>query len=338
MDSVLEPFRQEFLPAIEDEIKSVLDSVDEDYRLYYGMMAYHLGWVDDSFLPRPNKAGKRIRPLVCLLVCQAAGGEWQQALPAAAAIELLHNFSLIHDDIEDDSATRRGRPTVWSLWGIPQAINAGDSMFALAYHSLTGLDRTKLAPHDRSLVWRVFTEACIHLTKGQHLDMLFERQIAVSVADYLKMIAGKTAALLGATTEIGAIVAGGDREAQTHYGTFGRNVGLAFQVYDDILGVWGDEEATGKSTASDIVSRKKTLPILYALERSAEMRAHLDAPEIDVESVVQLMDTIGAKEFALEIAHQYSDAAVAHLEAAKPHGTAGDALEYLTAQLIRRRS
>jgi geranylgeranyl diphosphate synthase, type I len=338
METVLEPFWQQFLPAIEDEIKSVLDSVDEDYRLYYGMMAYHLGWVDDAFRPRQETAGKRIRPLVCLLICDAAGGEWQQALPAAAAIELLHNFSLIHDDIEDDSATRRGRTTVWALWGIPQAINAGDSMFALAYHTLTRLSQTRMPTPHIAQIWPSFTEACIRLTKGQHLDMLFEQQDNVSVEDYLKMIAGKTAALLAATAEIGAIVGGANRETQLHYATFGRNVGLAFQVYDDILGVWGDEEKTGKSTASDILARKKTLPILYALSESAELRAHLARPEIDVDSVVQLMDSTGAKDFALEIAQQYSDAAMAHLEAAQPAGEAGDALRHLTAQLIRRPS
>jgi len=338
METVLEPFWQEFLPAIEDEIKSVFDATDDDYRLYYGMMAYHLGWVDEAFRPRQETAGKRIRPLVCLLICDAAGGEWQQALPAAAAIELLHNFSLIHDDIEDDSVTRRGRTTVWALWGMPQAINAGDSMFALAYHALTRLSQTPIPASCIAQIWQVFTEACIHLTKGQHLDMLFEGQDDVSVEDYLKMIGGKTAALLTATTEIGAIVGGANRETQLHYGAYGHNVGLAFQVYDDILGVWGDEEKTGKSTASDILARKKTLPILYAMDQSSELRAQLARPEIDVDRVVRLMDSAGAKDFALATARQYSDAAVAHLEAAQPAGEAGEALRHLTAQLIRRRN
>lgn len=334
----LEACWQEYLPAIEEEIRSILDSVDDDYRLYYGMMAYHLGWVDDALSAQQAKAGKRIRPLVCLLVCEAAGGEWRQALPAAAAIELLHNFSLIHDDIEDNSSTRRGRATVWSLWGIPQAINAGDSMFALAYHALSRLSRLRLSEHAAAQIWQTFTQACIHLTKGQHLDMLFEAQDNVTVDDYLKMIAGKTAALLAATTEIGAIVGRASRQTQEHYADFGSNVGLAFQVYDDILGVWGDEQSTGKSTASDILARKKTLPILYALSLSADLRQCFVRPEIDVETVVRLMDSVDARGFALEIAQQYSDAAVMHLDAAKPAGRAGEALRVLTAQLIRRRS
>jgi geranylgeranyl diphosphate synthase type I len=338
VDAVLEPLWQQFLPAIDDEIKSVLDSTDHDYRSYYGMMAYHLGWVDKAFQPGAERAGKRIRPLVCLLVCSAAGGEWRWALPAAAAIELLHNFSLIHDDIEDNSATRRGRPTVWSLWGIPQAINAGDSMFALAYYALTRLSRIHLPSHAIAQIWQIFTEACIHLTKGQHLDMLYETQHHVSVDDYLKMIAGKTAALLAATTQIGAIVGGADEETETHYGAFGRNVGLAFQVYDDVLGIWGDENKTGKSTASDILARKKTLPILYALGQSSELRDRFTERELDVDTVVRLMDSVGAKRFALEIAQRYSDAAVSHLDAARPSGPAGEALRLLTAQLIQRRS
>jgi geranylgeranyl diphosphate synthase type I len=209
-------------------------------------------------------------------------------------------------------------------------------MFALAFHALTRLSHTQLTAGSISLVWQVFTNACIHLTKGQHLDMLFEVQDDASVADYLKMIAGKTAALLAATSEIGAIIGGADGELQTHYGAFGHNVGLAFQVYDDILGVWGDEEMTGKSAASDILARKKTLPILYALEHSNEMHSELAQPEIDVAEVVHLMDSVGARAYSLEMARQYSDAAVGHLEAARPTGRAGEALRLLTAQLIRR--
>ena len=121
-----------YLPRIEAELHQMLAVHNPQLRSFYGMMQYHLGWVDESFLPLQGDAGKRLRPLLCLLTCQASGGDPDQALPAAAAIELVHNFSLVHDDIEDKSDLRRGRPTVWKIWGAPQAINVGDGLFALA--------------------------------------------------------------------------------------------------------------------------------------------------------------------------------------------------------------
>jgi geranylgeranyl diphosphate synthase type I len=326
-----------YLQAVEAEMKAVLVLDSPSHALYYGMMHYHLGWLNSNLEPVKVRAGKRIRPLVCLLVCAAAGGEWEQALPAAAAIELLHNFSLIHDDIEDDSPTRRGRDTVWTLWGIPQAINVGDSMFASAYDALARLLDRGVSPEVTALALSRFTQACISLTKGQQLDMWFETQENVSVEQYTGMIAGKTAALVSATTEIGAIVAGAGREKERHYAEYGRNVGLAFQVYDDLLGIWGDERALGKSTASDILTRKKTLPVLYGLAHSPALRELYAQPEIELDRAIALLDETGAREFTQNAAQRYSDNAVAHLNAAEPAGADGDALRALTAELIRRK-
>jgi len=338
MTTALDRFHQEFLPAIEAEMQAVLASNEKNYSLYYGMMRYHLGWLDPALKPVDGIAGKRIRPLVLLLVCDSSGGNWEQALPAAAAIELLHNFSLIHDDIEDDSETRRGRTTVWKLWGIPQAINAGDSMFASAFDALGQLSRRRVPAEAIVQAQQIFAQACIKLTKGQHLDMWFETQHDVMVENYLEMISGKTAALLVATTEIGALVAGTSSETQTHYGEFGRNVGLAFQAYDDILGVWGDEALLGKSTASDILTRKKTLPVLYGLNQSAELRDLYTQAEIDLDRAMALLNGVGAREYTQAAAQRYSEAAIEHLDAADPQGAAGEALRTLTAQLIQRQS
>jgi len=318
-------------------MKAVLASDDPDYRLYYGMMHYHLGWLDGRLEPLTGRTGKRIRPLICLLVCDAAGGEWQQALPAAAAIELLHNFSLIHDDIEDHSRTRRGRETVWTVWGVAQAINAGDSMFASAFDALARLALRGVSERATVSALRAFIRACISLTKGQQLDIWFETQPEVTVDQYLQMIDGKTAALLSATAEIGAIVAQVAGEKQQHYAQFGRHVGLAFQVCDDILGIWGDEASTGKSAASDILTRKKTLPVLYGLTHSPALCDLYARPEIDLERAVVLLDEIGAREYSQSIALRYSETALSHLEAAGPEGPASEALRALTAQLIERR-
>ena len=139
MSSTLNEFFVRHLPLLETELRDLLASVGPPYSDYYNMLHYHMGWLDDELRPRQGQAGKRVRPVLCLLACEAAGGAIEQALPAAAGIEILHNFSLLHDDIEDNSATRRGRPTVWKLWGRPQAINAGDGMFALAHLAFSHL-------------------------------------------------------------------------------------------------------------------------------------------------------------------------------------------------------
>ena len=333
----LDHLSDEFLPALEAEMQAVLAMDAPRHHLYYGMMHYHLGWLGADLEPAASKVGKRVRPLVCLLVCAAAGGEWSQALPAAAAIELLHNFSLIHDDIEDNSPTRRGRDTVWTLWGVPQAINTGDSMFASAFDALARLFDRGVSAEATVRALRTFTEACIQLTKGQQLDMWFETQSEVSMDQYSQMIAGKTAALLSASTEIGAIVAGAGSERQRNYAKFGRNVGMAFQVYDDILGIWGNEEALGKSTASDILTRKKTFPVLYGLARSPALCELYAQPEMDLDRAVALLDQTGARAYTQAAAQRYSDRAMAHLAAAEPAGAAGAALRSLTTRLIQRR-
>ena len=136
MTSKIETLSAAFLPALEEEMRAVLGASAGSADPFYGMMHYHMGWADEQLQPADGNSGKRIRPVLCLLACAAAGGDWQQALPAAAAIEILHNFSLVHDDIEDNSPTRRGRPTLWTLYGQPQAINTGDAMFALAHLAL----------------------------------------------------------------------------------------------------------------------------------------------------------------------------------------------------------
>lgn len=337
MDTSLEPFTQLFLPAVEDEMKAVLAFEGAHSDLYYAMMHYHLGWLDGQLQPLDGRAGKRVRPLICLLVCQAAGGEWSRALPAAAAIELLHNFSLIHDDIEDNSNTRRNRDTVWRVWGVAQAINAGDSMFASAFDAFGRLPSRRVPDQVFVHAQSAFVQACIALTKGQQLDIWFETQTNVTVDQYLEMIAGKTAALLCATAEIGAIVAEASSEKQEHYAQFGRHVGLAFQIYDDILGIWGDEATTGKSAASDILTRKKTLPVLYGFAHSQALEELYRQPDVDLPQVLALLEQVGAREYAQSAARSYSEAAVAHLEAAAPAGEAGRALRALAVRLIERR-
>lgn len=339
MSDELKNLSQEMLPALEDEMRTVLKMEDTPPDPFFGMMQYHMGWVDTQLQPVDEYGGKRIRPLLTLLACQAAGGKWSQALPAAAAIEILHNFSLVHDDIEDASPTRRGRKTVWNIWGEPQAINCGDAMFAVAHLTICRLSERDVPPETVVRAFRRFDETCLNLTHGQYRDMDFETRNDVRVDDYIKMITGKTAVLLSLCTELGALVAAQDEEVITHYAEFGRNLGLAFQVIDDILGIWGDETKTGKSAATDIVTKKKTLPVLYGLERNSALQEMYRVAEPDndfVRQVVEILDQTGAREYAESRASTYSAAALWHLEVARPVGEAAEALSQLAAMLLQR--
>jgi geranylgeranyl diphosphate synthase type I len=196
---------QPFFAELDTTMRQVVAHIPDDVPGFGVMMRYALGWVDENDQPYPPKTGKRIRPVLLLLCSEAVGGNWRVALPAAAAVELLHNFSLIHDDIQDNSPTRHKRPTVWKIWGQANAINAGDALFSLAFCALERLAGT-VKPETLQKVWHIFNTTTLELTRGQHLDMRFEHQASVSVDDYLSMISGKSAALVSACAQIGAVV------------------------------------------------------------------------------------------------------------------------------------
>lgn len=323
-----------YLPAIEAELKRALGSGPKHLREYYAMMEYHLGWDAPA-----ATSGKRLRPLLCLLTCAASGGQWEQALPLGAAIELLHNFSLIHDDIQDNSPLRRGRPTVWQKWGQAQAINAGDAMFTLAHLAPHALTHRGISADVGLQALEIFGHTCLTLTQGQYLDMSFETRARVTVTEYLAMIEGKTAALVAASAELGALIAGVEAERQVQYQQFGRGLGLAFQIQDDVLGIWGDPAVTGKSAASDLEKRKKSLPVVYGLEQSAEFALAYARPHSSSESLSEMamtLERLGAHESANQLAHDLTAQAIQHLEAAAPTGEAGRALHELTDQLLNR--
>jgi geranylgeranyl diphosphate synthase type I len=342
MTDILNILMADMLPLVEREMKDVLsDRYSRTPARFYQMMHYHMGWLDETLVAVVGNGGKRIRPILSLLCAAASGdGAWKPALPAAAAVELLHNFTLIHDDIQDKSPTRRGRPSVWKLWGIPQAINVGDAMFALAHDALYGLHDRTVPPGTIVRAARRFDDTCLALTIGQHRDMNFETQMDVSVSEYVDMIEGKTAALLALCGELGSMIGGANEKTVSHYATFAMNLGLAFQVKDDILGIWGDEDEIGKSAATDIMTRKKTLPVLFGLERSGDLRALYKSKASDerfVAQAVDLLDEVGALEFAQARAADYSQKALEHLSRAEPQGPAADGLQELVSLLLSRK-
>lgn len=258
-------------------------------------LRYHLGFANADGAPARVQAGKRIRPLLVLMSAVACDGDPAQALPAAAAVELLHNFSLIHDDIEDGDALRRGRPTLWKIHGVPQGINSGDAMFAQAHQAMQRLAEAGV-PAQRVLhALRVFDGMCVHLTAGQHLDIGFEQRSDVTADEYLAMISGKTGALVMACCEIGGIVAGASALQLAALHDFGFGVGRAFQLQDDVLGIWGDTAKTGKAQG-DLARRKKTLPVLHACDQDAGLRAgYFGEGLIDEQSVANRIEALGGR-------------------------------------------
>jgi geranylgeranyl diphosphate synthase, type I len=266
------------------------------------MLSYHFGYGENG----PARRGKRLRPRLLLRVAGAEGARIQDALDAAAAIEILHNYSLVHDDIEDHDELRHGRRTLWAVYGIPQALNAGDALCAISFLVLMNA----AAHHSDERVLRMvraLNEAHATMCDGQSLDLAFERATHVNLAEYHRMIAAKTAALFGASSELGALCAPCDDESVARYRELGRAYGLAFQIRDDVLGIWGSLDATGKVTANDIARRKWTFPVVWALSRTpspatrriAEAYARgqaLDAATVT--AVIEALDDLGAKEAA----------------------------------------
>ena len=342
--SDFEAIAARYLPAVEAEMRAVVRVPEGPLHPFYGMMAYHLGWLDAEFRPTEARRGKGIRPLLCLLACEAAGGDWERALPAAAAIELTHNFTLIHDDIEDGDEERRGRPTVWRLWGVPQAINAGDGLFVLARQALHRLVERGVEPRTVVQVLAWYDAACQALCEGQYLDLAFEERTDVTAEEYLQMIRGKTAALLVAALRIGARLGTSDTRLVELYARFGEHLGIAFQLVDDILGLWGDQALTGKPAGNDLRRRKKTLPVVYGLEQeTGQSQRPLHAlyrqetlSDADVMAALELLERCGARRYVEDLARYHRQRALEILDETGIDNPAQQRLRTVARFLIER--
>ena len=301
----------------EDEILRVIEQVqDSRTGALYEMVRYHLGLDGDG------ARGKRIRPLLGLLAYESLTGDHRGALPGAAAVELGHNFSLVHDDIEDRDTERRHRATLWMVFGVAQAINTGDTLFTLSRMALHRLSELGFSDSKVLALMRLYDETCLALCEGQFMDIWSaEHDHRLSVDFYFDMIGRKTAALIAASVQAGALLATDDAEIIEAYRGFGWSLGIAFQLNDDLLGIWGDEQATGKEP-SDLAKHKKTLPVIYALERAAEsdrdrLRAILAESEPDAAEVAEARDILersGAREYTRSRARAERDEALRRLE------------------------
>lgn len=272
---------------------------------------YHLGWCDEQGRATPGLGGKAVRPALALLAAEAVGAPTSVAVPGAVAVELVHNFSLLHDDLMDRDEKRRHRRTVWAIWGPATAILAGDALLSLAHEILL----ESPTPGANRAAW-LLAAATRELIRGQVADLAFETRDDVGLAECIEMAAAKTGALLAASAGVGAVLAEAGKSTVEALMTFGREVGLAFQLVDDVLGIWGDPAVTGKPVHSDLRSRKKSLPVTWAVTRSdadGPVRRWLtgsDEPtEEDLRRLAAVLEQAGARQWALEQASQRMRAA-----------------------------
>ncbi|GMU39507.1 MAG: (2E,6E)-farnesyl diphosphate synthase [Chloroflexota bacterium] len=258
---------ERYRPLVQAEMRAVVGLASESL---YAWMRYHLGWEDQKGAPVSASPGKMMRPVAVLLAAELAGGRAEAAVPAAAAVELVHNFSLLHDDIEDASDFRRGRANLWTFAGAAQAINTGDGMFVVARLAQYRLLEAGVSAERTLAAMRELDEACLRLVHGQYLDMSFETRRDVTLDEYLEMAGGKTAAMFAAPFAIGATIGGAPAVTVDAFREYGRRVGLAFQAVDDVLGIWGDPAVTGKPVGDDLSARKMTYPVIVALASASE--------------------------------------------------------------------
>ncbi|MBA7700620.1 hypothetical protein ES703_109340 [subsurface metagenome] len=250
---------------VEDELRLLVQKGSTPLLGLDTMNAYHMGFCDRDGNPSDSSKGKYLRPLFCLAMCAGLGGDPEQAIPAAAALELVHRTSLIFDDIQDKGQERNNQPTVWAIWGANQTINGGLALSCyarLAVHRLT----LRNVPNAKVLgIQSVLENAVIDLCHGQYMDISFVDAITVSVEDYLQMVRGKTGTLFATSCAVGAMLATPEQDEVSLAWEFGLNIGMAFQIRDDYLGVWGNEAVVGK-TANDLVEKKRSLPLVLALQ------------------------------------------------------------------------
>jgi len=335
-----------FRPMVDEAIEGVLEGRADV--LLYEMVRYHLGMEGAG---SSESSGKRVRAALCLLSCEAMGGRAEAAAPAAAAVELMHSFTLLHDDIADRDEVRRGRPTVWKRWGVGQAVTAGDALFALANIAATriveggpaaGMQTATCPPYrTATAVLGELNEATLTVCEGQQLDISYEGRAEISAADYLRMIEGKTAALFAASCSIGARVAGAPEARRAALAEFGREVGLGFQIRDDVLGIWGDPGEMGKPVGSDLRRNKRSLPVVHALHApgGAELAARLAAgvgSDREAAEVAALIERLGARSLCEQMAGECLARGIAALAKAEPEASSADELRTLARFLIER--
>jgi geranylgeranyl diphosphate synthase type I len=294
---------------------------NDELKGFYGQISYHMGWVDQTFAPVQHATGKLLRPTLLLLAYEAVGAQGsggdsegtthlQRALPAACAIELFHNFTLMHDDIEDGDRERRHRPTAWTVFGIPQAVNTGDGISCLSRLALLKSLEAGVHPAQVARLCYCFDRTSLAVIEGQYLDLSFESREEVTISMYLEMITRKTAKLISCAAELGGMLGTDDLDAITWLRQYGLYLGIAFQMRDDMLGIWATQEESGKAPAGDLLRRKKTLPVLHALEHASPQdqaslraiyRASAEPTEEQIPRMLSILAAAHSREYCQHI-------------------------------------
>lgn len=315
---------------IEPKQRAIIENLPAEVRHCAG---FHMGWWESDGDQSRVRHGKAVRPALTITCARAAGGTSHAAIPAAVAVELMHDFSLLHDDIMDGDVIRRHRPAAWVAYGVPMALLTGDTLLVLALNLV----------HDGPS-GAVLRNAALELCAGQSADLAFENRMSVWLPESLRMAQQKTGALFGVACQLGALSAGADAQTANLYGEFGRHIGVAFQLVDDVLGIWGCASATGKPVYTDIRSRKTSLPVVAALssgttagaELAALLRNNDDLDDRMLGRAADLIDDAGGRDWAECEALRYRTIALDALAAAQPDRNAAEDLQAL-AELITAR-
>jgi geranylgeranyl diphosphate synthase type I len=332
-------FLTRYRPEIDAELRALVEGRPAAFS---PQVRYQLGWIEEQGRPLVVGGGKALRPSLLLLVCDGLGGDRSRALHLAAALELVHNFSLVHDDVQDGDRERRHHPTAWVLWGVPQAINLGDALAGLALSAIRSATERGLSPSRTLQARSILAKACLELIEGQQMDLSLEGEKRVSLPDYLMMAERKTGALMGAALELGALVAGAAGAQHAACRQAGRTLGLAFQVRDDCLAIWSDRSETGKDAGGDILRKKKSLPVVFGLSQTGAPAAELgriyrrNALSLeDVERVRCLLTEARALTYARGLADELGQTALLQLQSVGLAPWAQEELRLLVDYLIQ---
>ena len=319
-----------FRGPVDEEIRRLLAGRADV--LLYQMVRYHLGMEEAEGATAAAHTGKRVRAAMCCLSC------------AAAAIELLHSFTLLHDDVADRDPVRRGRPTVWRRWGVGQAVTAGDAMFALANLALGASEAAGVSAPVVSALLGELNEATLAVCEGQQLDLSYEGRSDVSVDDYLMMIERKTGALFAAACAIGARMAEAPERQRGALRRFGRELGLGFQIRDDVLGIWGEAEELGKPVGSDLRRNKRSLPIVHGLASAGESEREAIAGRLaegirsdeEAAEIAARLEELGSRRFCEQMAGASLERALEALEEVSPEPRPAEDLRTVASYLVER--
>jgi geranylgeranyl diphosphate synthase type I len=338
VSALLEHGREQCAPLLRESVAGLADPMDT-------VAAYHFGWIDQQGRPAHGNGGKAVRPTLALLSARAVEADDEAGVLGAVAVELVHNFSLLHDDLMDGDTTRRHRATAWTVYGPALAVLTGDALLTLASEVLLHAGGPGVGREGRAHAVQLLARASSTLIRGQARDLAFERRDRIDVAECRAMESDKTAALLACSCAIGAALAGGHSATTVALAGYGHHLGLAFQAVDDLLGIWGDSEITGKPRWSDLRRRKKSLPVCAALAdggpASRKLAALLAAPddEVDERHLAEraaLVEAAGGREYARDEARRSHERALAALDSVPMPATVHQHFTDLADFVVRR--